>query len=148
MRKEMLVATAVATLVASVIPTIAAGQDFKVVINDTNSTTSISKHELSKCLLKQNNQWINGVPMIPVDQAAGSDTRAAFSQAIHDRDVSAIKNYWQRQIFSGRAVPPTEKSSDDEVLDFVRANPGAVGYVSVDADLGSGVKVLKVSDQP
>jgi len=148
MRKEIPAVAALVILAVSVIPTIAAGQDFEVVINDANSTASITKAELSKYFLKQNNLWLNGIRVIPVDQAAGLDTRAAFSQAIHDRDVSAIKNFWQRQIFSGRAVPPAEKSSDDEVLEFVRANPGAVGYVSIDADLGSGVKVLKVSDQP
>jgi len=43
-------------------------------------------------------------------------------------------------------VPPPEKASDDEVLDFVRMNSGAVGYVSPDADIGSGVKVLEITD--
>jgi ABC-type phosphate transport system substrate-binding protein len=33
--------------------------------------------------------------------------------------------------------------SDQEVLDFVRTNPGAVGYVSASAATG-GVKVLTI----
>jgi len=107
----------------------------------------MSKQNISKCFLKQMRLWTNGIPMIPVDQSAGSDTRKAFSQQIHDRDVNAVKSFWQRQIFSGRGVPPTEKSSDEEVLTFVRSNSGAVGYVSEDTDLGTGVKVLKIADQ-
>jgi hypothetical protein len=56
-----------------------------------------------------------------------------------------VKSFWQRQIFSGSGVPPQERASDEEVLDFVRANPGAVGYVSSDTPNGAGVKVLEVT---
>ena len=135
------------TLAVLVMPAIAAGQDFKVVINDSNTKPSISTEDLSRCFLKQTSTWINGVPVIPVDQSSSSDTRTAFSQEVHGRDVSSIKSYWQRQIFSGRGVPPTEKTSDEEVLEFVRSNPGAIGYVSVNADLGAGVKVLNIVDR-
>ena len=107
----------------------------------------MSKENLSKYFLKQMRLWTNGIPVIPVDQAANSVTRKAFSEEIHDRDVSAIKSFWQRQIFSGRGVPPTEKATDEEVLIFVNSNTGAVGYVSVDTDLGTGVKVLEIADQ-
>ena len=82
---------------------------------------------------------------MPVDLSANSPVREAFSLAIHERDVNAVKSYWQRQIFSGRGVPPPEKASDSEVLAFVRANPGAVGYVSSGTAVGSGVKVLEVT---
>jgi len=147
MRNDKFAVAAILTLAGLVIPSIAAGQSFKVVVNSSNPTRSISKENLSKCFLKQTNMWTNGAPMIPVDLAAGSDTRKAFTQETHDRDVSAIKSYWQRQIFSGRGVPATEKASDEEVLAFVRVNPGAVGYVSADADLGAGIKVLKIADR-
>lgn len=122
------------------------GQEFKVVINEANSTTSISKANLSSCFMKEAETltWISGQPLIPVDQAASSETRKAFSKAIHGRDVSAVKSYWQRLIFTGQAVPPQEKGSDAEVLAFVRANPGAVGYVAADTELGSGVKELEI----
>ena len=39
---------------------------------------------------------------------------------------------------------PHEKETEDEVLAFVRAEPGAIGYVSADKKLGDGVKELKV----
>ena len=148
MRLEKTVISVILTVIASAIPAIAAGQDFTVVINVANSTTSISKDNLSKCFMKQANTytWISGQTVVPVDQAASSDTRKVFSKEIHGRDVSAVKSFWQRQIFSGRQVPPPEKASDEEVLAFVRANPGAVGYVSSSADIGSGVKVLEIQE--
>ena len=141
-------ATAVLILVVAAIaaPSTVAGQEFKVVINHANSTTSITKANLSDCFMKQAETytWISGHPLIPVDLAADSEARRAFSTEIHGRDVNAVKSYWQRQIFTGKAVPPQEKATDDEVLAFVRENPGAVGYVSASAELGYGVKELEV----
>lgn len=146
MRLDKTAVLAMLTVIALIIPAIASGQNFKIVINETNATSSISKDDLSRCFMKQTNTWIGRQPVIPVDQAASSDVRQAFSGAVHGRDVSAVKSFWQRQIFSGRGVPPAEKASDQEVLAFVRANPGAVGYVSADADVSAGVKVLEVTD--
>ena len=72
--------------------------------------------------------------------------REKFSKDIHGRKVSSIKAYWQKQIFSGRKIPPPEKKSDREVLVFVQNNPGAVGYVSASANLSQyNVKALKVN---
>jgi ABC-type phosphate transport system substrate-binding protein len=125
-----------------------AGQDFKIVINEANTTTSITKANLSDCFMKQaaTYTWISGQPLIPIDQSASSQTRRAFSTEIHGRDVNAVKSHWQRQIFSGKAVPPQEKASDDEVLAFIRENPGAVGYVARSTVLGPGVKELEIAD--
>ena len=49
--------------------------------------------------------------------------------------------YWQTLVFSGRDVPPVVRHSDEEVLSFVRTQPGAVGYVSAGAST-EGVRVL------
>jgi hypothetical protein len=52
--------------------------------------------------------------------------------------------YWQQQIFSGRGVPPLELSTETAVVEYVRAHPGAVGYVSAGADI-RGLKVVEVT---
>jgi len=47
-------------------------------------------------------------------------------------------------IFSGREVPPVEKTSGEEALAFVRDNTGAIAYVAAGTPLGRGVKALTV----
>jgi hypothetical protein len=69
--------------------------------------------------------------------------RAEFSKSVHGKAVGSVVAFWQQQIFAGRDVPPAEKAGDEAVLAFVRANPGAVGYVSPAANT-AGVKVLEV----
>jgi ABC-type phosphate transport system substrate-binding protein len=133
------------TVLVWTIPAVATGQGFKVVVNEANPSYTVSKQQLSNIFMKKTGTWSDGQQALPVDQAVSSSTRHGFSKVIFGRDANAIKSYWQRQIFSGRGVPPPEKASDDEVLAFVKANPGAIGYVSSNADVGSGVKVLEIA---
>ena len=83
--------------------------------------------------------------MSPVDQGERSAVRDAFTRDVHGRSVASIKNYWQRQIFSGSKVPPPEVESDAQVLAHVKSTPGGIGYVSPSARL-SGVKKLAVTN--
>ena len=106
--------------------------------------SSISKDDLSKIFLKRATEWPDGAKAVAVDLKTSDAAREAFSQAVHGRGASSIRSYWQQQIFAGKEVPPEEKGSAADVLAFVAANPGAVGYVPVGTDVGSGVKAISV----
>jgi hypothetical protein len=54
-----------------------------------------------------------------------------------------VRRYWAQRVFSGRGVPPPELANDSEVVKFVAAHSGAIGYVAADAAL-AGVKVVEV----
>jgi ABC-type phosphate transport system substrate-binding protein len=125
----------------------AAQPPYRVVVNSANPVSSMSAEEVSRLFLKRDTTWAHGVPVEAVDLVAGSTIREAFSQDVHNRDVAAIKNYWQRMIFSGRAVPPPEKATDEEVLEFVRSSQGAVGYVSASTAIGNGVKTIEITSR-
>jgi ABC-type phosphate transport system substrate-binding protein len=119
---------------------------YAVVVSASNPITSISRDQASKLFLKKAATWQDGRDVVPVDQPEGSPVRDAFTKAVLHKSVAAVKSYWQQQIFSGRGVPPTEKSSDGDVLGFVRTTPNAIGYVSASAPVGPGVKVVNVVD--
>lgn len=121
----------------------AAAQDFKVVVNSGNSTSELSADLAAKLFLKQSTKFPNGTAAQPVDLAKASAARVAFSKTVLGRPVGAIETYWQQQIFSGKDVPPAVKASDDDVIAYVKANPGAIGYVSGGAAT-AGVKVIDV----
>lgn len=116
---------------------------FKVIVNPANPITSVTKKDLSALLLKKTPKWQDGVPVAAVDQTERSSVRELFTSSVHGKTVNAVKSYWQQQIFSGRDVPPVEKSSDADVVAFVKANRGAVGYVS-EGTSTTGAKVVDV----
>jgi ABC-type phosphate transport system substrate-binding protein len=117
----------------------------KIVVHSGNAVSSMTRDEVARLFLKKVTSWPDGQPTAPVDLSKGSAVRQAFSQGVLGKAVSSVESYWQQAIFSGRAVPPPERSSDAEVLTFVREHSNAIGYVSGDADLGSSVKELTVN---
>ena len=119
-------------------------QSFKIIVNQSNGTNSLTKKEASDFFLKKKAKWTSGIVVMPVDLASGSRTRESFSQQIHEKGTSAIRSFWQQAAFSGTASAPPEKASDDEVIDYVKKNPGAIGYVSSTANTSS-VKVISVN---
>lgn len=117
--------------------------DYQVIVHPDNPTDILTREQLGKMFLKKIVKWDTGIPIVPVDQVPISPARAAFTKVVHGKPVAAIASYWQQQIFAGREVPPAEKAGDAAVLAFVKANPGAIGYISggVSAD---GVKLLTI----
>lgn len=120
-------------------------QTFRVVVSSSNPLASLTRAQVSQLFLKKVTRWDHGGKVLPVDQLEKSATREAFSVRIHGRDVRAIKSYWQVQLFSGIATPPPELSTDAEVLSYVRSNANAIAYVSRNAAVGDGIKVLDVT---
>jgi ABC-type phosphate transport system substrate-binding protein len=121
-------------------PRVAHAQEYTVIVNEANPVTTMPASEIAQLFLKKKTKWPSGVAVAPVDQGSGR-IRAAFSQEVLGRDVSAVRAYWQQQIFSGRSTAPEEKPTDAAVIAYVKENPGAIGYVSSTVAT-TGVKVL------
>lgn len=118
-------------------------QSFKVVVNNDNAITSLTNKEVSDLFLKKKSKWTTGAIAMPVDLSSGSAVREKFSQQVHGKNTAAIRNFWQQAAFSGTATAPAEKASDTEVIEFVKKNPGAIGYVSPSAST-QGVKTITI----
>ena len=85
---------------------------------------------------------INGHPIIPVNLNRGSVLRMAFMQQVLAQDDDKFIAYWTVRRYIGKGSPPREFATVREQLEFVRATPGAVGYVDESTDNRRGVKTL------
>ena len=122
----------------------AQSRSYKVIVNPSNPVSSISREELSRIFLKKTTKFSDGRSASPVDLPVSSSTRESFSKEVHGKPASAVDAYWQQLIFSGRDVPPAQKS-ESGAIEFMRSNENGIGYVSAGADT-AGVKVISVSD--
>jgi ABC-type phosphate transport system substrate-binding protein len=120
----------------------AAADSYKVVVNSANPVASLDRREVSALFLRRASQWHDGTPVLPVD-GPDSPARESFSKDVHGRKTSAVRSHWLQVIFSGRGLPPPEKASDKDVIAYVKAQPGAIGYVSA-STATHDVKVLTV----
>lgn len=140
--RPRLAIAAIATLLLVGRATPADAQEHKLVAHASAGVAELSAAVASKIFLKQERKLPSGVPAVPVDLTKISPVRASFTKAVHARAVGAVEQYWQQQLFSGRDTPPEIKATDEEVLAFVKATPGAVGYVSASATVPAGIIVL------
>jgi hypothetical protein len=113
------------------------------IVHPTNPEVSVDRAFVAQSFLKKVGTWGHGGVIRPVDLGRDSPVRRRFSDDILGRSIAAVRSYWQQMIFSGRGVPPPEVASDEEVLRFVRREPGAIGYVSSGIEV-AGVRVLVV----
>ena len=118
---------------------------FKVVVNAGVRAGTMTRQELSDLFLKKTARWPAGESVQPVDQSEMTRVRLAFAKEVHQRSLGELRTYWQQRLFAGRGAPPLVKASDAEVVAFVKANAGAVGYVSADAVV-DGVGLLHLED--
>jgi len=117
---------------------------FVVVVSRDNPLTTIQRDKLSKIFLKRVVTWPDDRPAEPVDLQMSDPVRRAFTKAVHGKSIAAVRAFWQQQIFSGRDVPPPEKGSVADVMEFVSTHAGAVGYLPHTATLGAGLKVIAI----
>jgi ABC-type phosphate transport system substrate-binding protein len=119
-----------------------ASAPYRVIVHPHNPVVSADRRFIADAFLKKIVRWRHGESIRPVD-LENSPVRRRFSDEVLGRSASAIRSYWQQQIFSGRNVPPPELENDQAVVRFVLRNPGAIGYVSGQAEL-AGARVLQV----
>ncbi len=140
--RKFLSFVAIAFALLSAAP-VAVAQDVKVIVNSANPLSELPTSDVAGLFLKRTLKFPGGGAATPVDQAKGSAVRGVFARTMLGRPASAVDAYWQQQIFAGGELPPATKASDDDVVAFVKATPGAIGYVSAGASV-AGVKVVTV----
>ena len=122
-----------------------AGDDaYKVIINPDNPAISLDRSFVRDAFLKKTTEWGDGKALRPVDLSTKFPARDRFTQDVLRKSPSQLKSYWNQQIFSGKGVPPPETDSTSAVIEYVLANPGAIGYLPASTDPGRA-KVIKVN---
>jgi TonB family protein len=135
-------ATLTVTAVLMMATSVAAQDGFRIVVNPQNPVSSLSKTQVSKLFLDKGT-WDDGAAVSPVDLLPTSPIREGFSRDVLGVPVPTAIDRSRVAAKSAGANPPPSMASDREVLAFVRLKAGAIGYVSLAADV-SGVKVVAV----
>jgi ABC-type phosphate transport system substrate-binding protein len=144
MQRIRLIVALLAAVFAGTTRLVAQERPYVVIVNESNNLTGLSTDELARLFMKKTVRWTTGQTVTPVDLAENSAARSSFSQDVHHKSTAEVKSYWQTVIFGGRGIPPMEAPSEVAVVQFVRANPGAIAYVSTSTPLGPGVRMVRV----
>ena len=83
---------------------------------------------------------VGGVSVVPVNLKPGNKLRGQFLSELLNSDDERYIAYWTVRRYIGKGVPPREMDSG-ELLNFIQATPGALGYVE-GAEVKPGMNVL------
>jgi len=140
---QRLTSIALALMIDPAIGGAEAATTIKVVVHPGVPGGQIRKETLADVFLGRTSRLASGQPIVPVDQSTQSEVRAAFSQSVLSQSVAAVQAYWLREMAKSHR-PPLTKGSDADVLAFVAANQGAIGYVSAAVVTDASVKEVQI----
>jgi len=120
----------------------AGAQDIVIVVNKGVQASEISESQLRDIFTGARSRLDDGSRVVPVLLKGGPAHEVFLHKHVGD-NPEEFRARWRKAVFTGQGTMPKECSSENAVLDYVAATPGAIGYVS--HTNGDGVKVLPVS---
>lgn len=118
-----------AAIAIAMLPTTTEAAELVVVAHPKSGIEKLSRNEAINIFLGRFRQLPSGLTAFPVDLPASHGERGAFYRQLVNKELAEINAYWARLVFSGGTMPPRQATSVEDLLDFVAATPGALGYV-------------------
>lgn len=138
-RLRFLIALVLAGVVTG-FPLLARGE-LVVVVNVRSGVAAMTRNEVANIFFGRSRQFFNGLEAQPLDLADGHPDRERFYRGLVGKDTAQVDAYWSRQVFSGKTRPPPRLAGPDEVIRWVVANPGGIGFVDA-ARVDARVRVV------
>ena len=142
MRKFLYICISAALSVPFV--TLAANNDLAVVVNKVNSTSNLTKSELRKLVLGEQESWPGGIKVTVALRSPGNPERVAVLRAVCRMSEDEYIQHAMHSDFVGETTnAPRIVSSAAAVRQLVASVPGAIGFLPLN-EVNDSVKVVSV----
>jgi ABC-type phosphate transport system substrate-binding protein len=115
--------------------------DIVVIVNASNPIKRLSEKQVADLYLGRARAFPGGEYALVFDLPRGDALRDKFFTNLAGMSPQQVNAYWSRFMFTGQVLPPQPMPNDRAVLDIVKRNPGAIGYVKAD-DVDASVRVV------
>ena len=88
--------------------------------------TSLTQQEVKNIFMGRTQYLPNGNFALPIEQQT---LRADFYYALTERPIEQINAYWARLIFRGQASPPIKLPNTQAIINVIKQNKSAIGYI-------------------
>lgn len=129
-------------LTALLSPVLSLADGAVIIANKDVPSSALSSDDVKQIFLGNKTAWDNGDKIVFVVQDR-TKTADVFLKTYVKKSSSQYDNFWKKQVFTGKGKAPQSFSSDQELVEFVANTPGAIGYISSDAN-STNVKTIAV----
>jgi len=120
--------------------------EIAVIANLESNIVKLTQRQITDIYMGRQQYLKNGQKLIPLDQSENSAIRAEFYHLLTGKPISMINAYWARLLFTGRALPPMLVEDNQAMLEAVKNNANAIGYLESDF-LNEHVKIIYQLDE-
>lgn len=103
---------------------------YEVIVNKGNPISEIGKKELKRIYKMKTTIWDAGGNIQPVNLWENNAVREEFSQSVLGKSPKAMEAFYLKRALSGNGQPPKSFVTEQDIINFVSSNAGAIGYVS------------------
>ncbi|MEO5686644.1 MAG: hypothetical protein ABIR54_04720 [Burkholderiaceae bacterium] len=118
--------------------------DVFVVVPIASTVKAMTQKELLDLYMGRSRAFPDGTFALPFDLPRDAPGRAAFYRALTGMELAQINSYWSRLMFSGQTLPPQPLPTEAAMVELVKRNPSAVGYVLQEPAADKGLRVVLV----
>jgi ABC-type phosphate transport system substrate-binding protein len=120
-------------------------RSLRVVVSKDNKLTSLTSDDLNRIFLGKKTLWDSGTRIVPAMPEEESPAGETFLNGTLKKSVTQFRAYWKRLLFSGGGTVPKVFRSNEQLIDFVARQPGAIAVVEASA-VNDRVRVLDISN--
>jgi ABC-type phosphate transport system substrate-binding protein len=116
-----------------------------VIVNNANPVAAMTASQVKLTYLRKiNKRWKElNKNIVPLDRKSDNEARKMFMKDVLQMSSDEVVRYFTEREYQNAEAPPVKFASDDEIIEYVENNVGAIAYVSkssIKAD--SKVKVV------
>lgn len=100
-----------------------------VIANAKGPLTTISEREIKAIFLGEK-RFAGDIQILPIVLEKDAAIRDQFLSAIMQMSIKEYRIHWTKKVFQDGIHPPASKDSTREVIDAVKQQPGAIGYIN------------------
>lgn len=122
--------------------------NFYVVVQTGNPQPALTQKQAVDLFMGRNRAFANGDVAQVFDLPRDNPLHGAFYQALTGMSPAQVNSYWSRLMFSGQSLPPKALADEAAMVDMVRRNPKALGWLSKEPTDKALRVLLELKDPP
>ncbi|MFZ5841427.1 MAG: hypothetical protein ACOY3E_00890 [Pseudomonadota bacterium] len=103
--------------------------ELHVVVHVSNPVNQLSKRQIVDMFMGRVTVFPDQSAVTALDLTPGDPLRARFYLALTGKSEAQVDAYWATLIFAGRMSPPTQLENQTQLIEQIRQNRHAIGYI-------------------
>ena len=117
--------------------------DVVIIANKSVKEDRKSKDDIKNIFLGKIVKWEDGTKINIAVLKKENELHKTFAKDYTQKTTSQFEKWWRQMVFTGKGTLPKTFESQETLVEYVKENGGAIGYVD-NADITGEIKIIAV----